>query len=183
MLTRFYHKCFEDSHISQFIRNNGDPHAERLANWIIEKMGGEGKPWTKERVERSKCPVHATLGDGREHIVHDRTSAHVAAWFSPKRSPEDMGERFKVHDARVWMRLMFWSARETEVFHTSPSFKYWYPQFIAHFMRVYEHAAPQYAQDSLQWSENEENTEMYISGGRHMGDVLDSRHQSRGRVW
>ncbi len=35
----FYAKVIKDSHIAQFLRDPSDPHADRLANWIVEKMG------------------------------------------------------------------------------------------------------------------------------------------------
>lgn len=171
MTEKFYLKCFADPYISQFIQNTDDPHAERLANWIVEKMGGEGQPWSTERLERSKCPVHVRLGDGSRHVVHDRTSAHVAAWFSPKRDDEVMGERFKLHDARIWMRLMFWSAREVGLLEQFPRFQDWYVQFIAHFVAVYERGAPGHALESCQWSANSDNTERYLSNGLRMEDI------------
>ena len=171
----FYPKCFEDAHINKFIQNTNDPHAERLANWIIEKMGGEGKVWTEERRVRSKCPVHVTLGDGSDHVVHDRSSAHYAAWFSPKRPQSEMGQRFKLDDARVWMRLMFWSARECGLFpstkdstHPTKTFEDWYHQFIAHFMNIYEHSAVAYVKESSAWSLSEANIQAYLSAGRRM---------------
>ena len=37
----------------QFVNDVEDPHAKRLANWIVEKMGGDGRPWSKERAHRS----------------------------------------------------------------------------------------------------------------------------------
>lgn len=120
MTNIFYQKCFEDTHLDQFIVSHADPHFSRLADWIVEKMGGEGDVWTQERVQRSKCPVMRTLSNGSVHTAHDRTSAHVAAWWSPKRSARDAGKHFAVHDCRVWMRLMFWSAREAGLFDCSP---------------------------------------------------------------
>ena len=39
-------------HRPQFVHDTEDPHAKRLANWIVEKMGGEGRPWSKERTHR-----------------------------------------------------------------------------------------------------------------------------------
>lgn len=116
MTNLFYSKFFQDPHLDLFINNRNDPHAERLASWIIEKMGGEGNVWTQERVLRSMNPVPLVLAGGREHVVHDRTSAHSAAWFCPKRAQEHVGRRFKLHDSRIWMRLMFWSAREVGLF-------------------------------------------------------------------
>lgn len=85
------------------------------------------------------------FGDETFQVSHDRSSAHFAAWYSPKREPEKVGEHFKpedlrwccfrgvqglirwlwldtslkswmrmmAQDARVWMRLHFWAARET----------------------------------------------------------------------
>ena len=177
MTNLFYPKCFEDPHIQKFILNTNDPHAERLANWIIEKMGGEGKVWTEERRARSKCPMHVTLGDGSDHVVHDRSSAHYAAWFSPKRPANELGRRFKLDDARVWMRLMFWSARECGLFPstkdssthpTNKTFEDWYHQFIAHFMNIYDNSAVAYVKESSDWSLSEANIQAYLSAGRRM---------------
>ncbi len=66
----------------------------------MERMGGEGTPWSAERAQRSLCPVARLLSSGKEHVVHDRTSAHTAAWWSPKRPAEEAGLRFKIHDCR-----------------------------------------------------------------------------------
>ncbi len=52
MTSIFYQKMFKDPHLRKFVMNEDDPHAERLGNWIVEKMGGEGQPWTEERRER-----------------------------------------------------------------------------------------------------------------------------------
>ncbi len=57
IIETFYQKTFMNGHIDQFVRSHEDPHASRLANWIIEKMGGEGSVWTQERVTRAQCPV------------------------------------------------------------------------------------------------------------------------------
>jgi hypothetical protein len=39
--------------------------------------------WDEERASRSHSPVK--VANGRTVAVHDRSSAHVAAWYSPKR--------------------------------------------------------------------------------------------------
>jgi hypothetical protein len=173
MTDLFYQKAFADPHLDQFIASHGDPHHTRLGNWIVEKMGGEGNIWTTERATRSHDPV--TLAGGRQHVVHDRTSAHSAAWHCPKREAHLVGEHFQLHDSRVWMRLMFWSAREAGVFDASPSFGDWYIRFIAHFVRVYEREAPAFARESARWSLSKDNIEEYIRNGNAMGeDVLGS---------
>ena len=97
----FYQLCFRDPHIDKLIRDHADPHGERFANWITEKFGG-GDVWTAERAGRRTCPFQShghTL-----QIPHDRSSAHFAAWHSPKREPEKFGQHFKLDDCRVWMR-------------------------------------------------------------------------------
>lgn len=53
----FYEKVFADPHLDQFIRSQDDPHGERFARWIAEKMG-HGHPWTEERAARPACPFH-----------------------------------------------------------------------------------------------------------------------------
>lgn len=69
-VSRFYARMFTDKRIQQFVQNEGDPHAARLASWIAEKLG-DGVPWTQERAVRPRCPVR--LGDGTsDHVVHDR---------------------------------------------------------------------------------------------------------------
>lgn len=117
--------------------------------------------WTDERRIRNAHPEPVTLAGGHQHIVSDRSSAHAAAWYSTKRSEHKVGDHFQLYDARVWMRLMFWSARETGVFAASPTFEDWYVRFIAHFMRVYEGEAPQFARESARWSLSEENIATY----------------------
>eukprot|EP00736_Rhodelphis_marinus_P012185 Rmarinus@m.27507 len=169
MTTIFYQKAIKDPRLEKFIRNPNDPHGERLGNWIVEKMGGEGDVWTQERMTRPHTPV--TLAGGIRHVVHDRTSAHAAAWHSPKREPHEVGERFKLDDCRVWMRLMFWSAREAGLFEASPKFAEWYPRFIGHFVRVYERTAQQFARDAFRWSADARNTQAYHAAGNRMRDV------------
>lgn len=46
MTARFYAKFFANEHLSLFVAEETDPHAQRLGNWIVEKMGG-GTPWTE----------------------------------------------------------------------------------------------------------------------------------------
>jgi hypothetical protein len=75
-------------------------------------------------VERAKHPEVVLLAGGSRHVVHDRSSAHVAAWYSAKRPPHKVGEHFVLEDARVWMRLMFWAARETGLL-LLPAFEKW----------------------------------------------------------
>ena len=86
--TRFYAKAFEDPKLDAFIRDHGEPHAKRFAAWIFEKLGG-GNVWTAERRTRSMCPFSA---HGQDFMsAHDRSSAHFAAWHSPKRDPQVWG--------------------------------------------------------------------------------------------
>jgi hypothetical protein len=172
MTSLFYERGFRDRHFSKFVADFDTPHAERLGNWIVEKMTGEGKPWTLERVERTKCPMHAKLGNGETHFVHDRTSAHKAAWFSPKRPDDEMGDRFNLRDSRVWMRLMFWAGRDAGLFDRSPSFAHWFVRFIQHFIAVYERSAPPYAAGEFAWSSNPTNVEKYQRDGFWMTDLL-----------
>lgn len=174
MTDLFYKKAFADPHLDQFIRSHDDPHFERLANWIAEKMDPSNKVWTKERHTRPL--IDQELCRGQSIIVHDRSSAHAAAWHCVKRDPAVQGEHFKLHDSRVWMRLMFWSGRETGVFERSPTFASWFVRFIAHFVRVYEREAPRFARESFRWSESKDNVSMYLDNGNRMGiDVLGKR--------
>ena len=95
LTTRFYKKAFADSTLDPFIRSHDDPHGERLATWVAEKMG-LGRPWTAERQSRRVCPFHAH--GNRIPGAHDRSSAHLAAWHSPKRTPEKWGDHFKLRE-------------------------------------------------------------------------------------
>ena len=124
----FYEKVFADPVLDKFIRSHDDPHGERFATWIAEKMG-VGTPWSDERrTPGSRCPFHdARMG---EMLVHDRSSAHFAAWHSPKREPAQFGRHFNLEECRLWMRLHFSAAREAGVFAASPRFADYYVRFI-----------------------------------------------------
>lgn len=170
---RFYEKAFADPHLDQFIREHGDHHGERFAYWIAEKMG-LGTPWTAERRSRPQCPF-MIRGVGMVD-VHDRSSAHFAAWHSPKRSPDEWGDHFQVHDCRVWMRLHFWAAREEGLFEY-PAFADYYVRFIGHFVSVYERNAPPFTRESARWSADPKNIEAYFAAGRKMVDVMQLKGQ------
>lgn len=169
MIDIFYKKMFQDGYLDQFVHSHDDPHFMRLGNWIIEKMGGEGNVWTNERKQR--CPVAVKLPVVGRHVVHDRTSAHIAAWYCPKRSVDDIGKHFKLHDCRVWMRLMFWSAREAGVFN-NPTFEGWFIRFIADYIPVYESTAPVFTRESARWSLDPSNLEDYVNSGNLMDESV-----------
>lgn len=156
--TRFYRHFKSNPFLSQFVRSWDDPHPDRLATWIAEKMGDKDLPWTTERRTRNTAPK--LVGGGHYVSVHDRSSAHVAAWNSPHREPGKMGRHFKLDDCRVWMRLNFWAFREEGLL-DHPAFASWYVRFIAHFVRVYEATAPAFARSACRWSENPENIRRY----------------------
>ena len=167
----FYRKAFQDPQLDPFIRSHDDPHGERFASWIAEKMGA-GQPWSEERATRRVCPFHAhgqTLS-----TPHDRSSAHYAAWHSPKRSDAKFGNHFKLDDCRVWMRLHFWAAREAGFYDTSAGRRWmdYYVRFIAHFVSVYERTAPPFAREAARWSADPANTAAYLERGRTMPDVV-----------
>lgn len=131
MTELFYEKAFADSTLDQFIRSHGDPHAGRFAKWIHQKLSGSSV-WDQDRRARSKQPVE--LAEGIRHVVHDRSSAHAAAWYSPKRPARDVGRHFTLEECRVWMRLHFWALRNGGIMTKSPSFADYYVRFIAHFL-------------------------------------------------
>lgn len=168
---RFYEFALRDPALEKFLASPNEPHGSRLATWVAEKMSAEaGDPWTAERAtSRSKCPVARLLSNGRHHNVTDRSSAHYAAWFSPKRPKEEQGLHFQLHDCRVWMRLHFWAAREAGLFDLSPTFESWYVRFIGHFVSVYEQSAPPFARESARWSADPKNIEEYVKRGYSMG--------------
>lgn len=270
MITIFYSRVFKNPHLEVFFSNTSDPHAERLAAWISEKMGGlqdgdlvptkpkpttrfsddvaeadsnlldedaikecerscpfqrprgvtsgikecpiwiERFPWTYEReMHRNLEPtiIHQT-GYGSDRVkrsrvtVHDRSSAHFAAWHSTKRPVKDLGVHFELDDARAWMRLHFWACRTAGLFHseeegvaemdnaadpqpdapalsreTQDKFQKWYTQFLGHFVRVYESDAPPFAPYEVAWSSSKERLQDYLSAiesGEHgMVVVID----------
>lgn len=167
----FYRKAFADPHNDQFIRVHHDEHGERFALWIAEKFG-DGTPWTEERKSRPSDVMK--IGGRSYEVAHDRSSAHFAAWHSPKRSPEKWGQHFKPDDARVWMRLHFWAAREVGLFEPQfAAFMDYYTRFIGHFISVYSSAAPPFARDSARWSSDQRNIDRYIAADNRMEDVID----------
>lgn len=168
MTTRFYELAFEDATLDKFLRSHDDPHGDRFAKWIHQKLSGSNV-WDKDRSQRSHQPVE--LARGLKHVVHDRSSAHAAAWYSPKRPPKDVGRHFQLDECRVWMRLHFWALRET-MLDISPTFADYYIRFIGHFVRVYEGTAPAFARESWRWSADPENIRKYLDNGRVMSDVL-----------
>ena len=169
MTNTFYENAFQDFTLDKFIRSHEDPHGERFAKWIHQKLSG-GNLWDLDRQARDKTPVR--VSGGQMAVVHDRSSAHAAAWFSPKRPKEDVGRHFTLEECRVWMRLHFWAMRESGIMQQSPSFADYYVRFIGHFVSVYERTAPAFARDSLRWSANPSNVEKYLQNGRKMTDVL-----------
>lgn len=164
----FYQKCFADGHVDLFIASHDEPHHERFALWIAEKFG-DGSPWTEERRTRPK--KYMRFGSETRQVAHDRSSAHFAAWHSPKREPHKWGEHFKPDDARVWMRLHFWAARETGMFEHEAFMEY-YVRFIGHFISVYSSKAPPFTRESARWSADPENVQRYLDAGRTMPDVV-----------
>lgn len=168
MTALFYEKAFQDETLDRFIHSHDDPHGERFATWIHQKLSGSSL-WDANRRQRQSKPTPVA---GGTVLVHDRTSAHVAAWHSLKRPPQEVGRHFTLEEARVWMRLHFWALRESGLMQKSPAFADYYVRFIAHFVRVYERTAPVFARDSLRWSANPHNIQTYIDNGRKMKDVL-----------
>lgn len=167
----FYEKCFADPHIDQFIRRHSDPHGERFALWIVEKFG-DGTPWTDSR--RSRPVDVMELGNQVVEVAFDRSSAHFAAWHSPKREAHKWGKHFQLDDARVWMRLHFWAAREAGFFEPEcAAFMDYYIRFIGHFISIYSSKSPPFTRESARWSADPRNIHQYIASGNMMMDVID----------
>eukprot|EP00457_Paulinella_chromatophora_P008324 gb/GEZN01008355.1/.p1 GENE.gb/GEZN01008355.1/~~gb/GEZN01008355.1/.p1 ORF type:complete len:390 (+),score=45.31 gb/GEZN01008355.1/:118-1287(+) len=154
LCTRFYEHAFRDKVLDSFMwaKDGAEAHGKRLADWIVQKMGGEGEPWTES---------------GR---AGERQPSHAKAWNSRKRPAHLRGRRFKLDDCRMWLRIMFWSCRELGL-DTHPFFD-WYVDFLGHFVGVYERAAPAYARESAQWSGDPRNIQKYLNQGRIMLDIL-----------
>ncbi|TRY68450.1 hypothetical protein TCAL_04686 [Tigriopus californicus] len=132
MTTRFYTRAFQDHTLSPFMFEDDGAanHGQRLGDWIIEKMGGEGPVWSDS---------------GRRDM---RQVSHFKAWNSKKRSPVVRGNHFKLTDCRVWMRLMFWAGREVGLDGNVPFWE-WYQEFIQHFIAIYERTAPPFTEDKV----------------------------------
>jgi len=169
MTNKFYEFAFQDITLDKFIRSHNDPHGDRFAKWIHQKLTGSNI-WDEDRRTRDLSPKE--IAGDRTTVVHDRTSAHVAAWNSTKRPSSEVGRRFTLEECRVWMRLHFWAIREVGLVEQPPSFADYYVRFIGHFVAVYERSASIFARESFRWSENPKNIEKYITDGRMMKDVL-----------
>lgn len=179
MTKKFYEFAFQDFTLDKFIRSHTDPHGSRFAKWIHQKLTGSNV-WDTDRRSRDLTPHR--IAQGHTAVVHDRSSAHAAAWYSPKRPSNEVGRHFQLDECRVWMRLHFWAMRETGVVEKSPSFADYYVRFIGHFVSVYERSATQFARESFRWSADPNNIEKYIQGGRKMNDVLDIPFWNAARV-
>lgn len=165
----FYQKAFHDPHVDKFIREHSDPHGERFAQWVAEKFG-EGQPWTEARLTRKPCTF---LAHGQTFkTAHDRSSAHHAAWHSPKREGKKFGSHFDLRDARIWMRLHFWALRESGLCEKAPGFVDYYVKFIGHFVSIYESTAPCFVREAFRWSADAAKIKRYLSLDRQMPDVF-----------
>eukprot|EP00957_Ditylum_brightwellii_P202925 15332442-Ditylum_brightwellii.AAC.1 len=164
------YQIFADATIKKLIPSNDDPHGRCFATWIHQKLGGPGQLWDKDRSGKPKKPVQ--VAGGHHVIVHDCSSAHVAAWNSPKRQKSEVGRHFKLDECRIWMRIHFGAMREAGLQELSPSSADYYVRFIGHFVRVYETTAPMFARDSYRWSADPANIQRYIANGNVMSDVL-----------
>ena len=164
----FYQKSFVDVHVDKLIASHDEPHHKRFAMWIAERLG-DGTPWTEER--RTRPAKYMEIGGVTRQVAHDRSSAHTAAWNSPKREPHKRGQHFQPDDARVWMRLHFWAARETGMFEHKVFMEY-YIRFIGHFISVYSSKAVPFTRDSVRWSADPMNVQRYLDAGRVMTDVI-----------
>jgi len=171
MTDLFYENAFQDETLDKFIHSHDDPHGSRFAKWIHQKLSGS-TIWDEDRAMRRRNNKRVTLANGERFLVHDRSSAHAAAWHSPKRPSHEVGRHFKLDECRTWMRIHFWAMRESGIMEKSPAFADYYVRFIGHFVRVYESSAPMFARDSFRWSANPENIERYYRDGRRMTDVL-----------
>lgn len=165
----FYQRCFKDPHIDRFLHSHEDPHGERFATWVAEKFG-DGTPWSNAR--KTRAPTYLRVGREVVEVAFDRSSAHFAAWNSPKREAHKLGQHFKLDDARVWMRLHFWAARDAGLFEHEEFMEY-YTKFIGHFIRVYSSTAPAFTRESARWSEDPANIDRYRASGNVMSDALN----------
>ena len=176
--TSFYAKFEADRYLAQFLGGLQVPlecHAARFALYVAEQMGG-GAAWTRDTETRPRVPV--VLAGGRTAIVASRASAHFCAWNSKERRPDMVGRRFKLDDCRVWMRLMFWAARENGFAADAAdaadrAFFDFFVRFIAHFIAIYEGTARVFAVHEAKWSGDAAALARYAAAGRVMPDVIN----------
>eukprot|EP00122_Pirum_gemmata_P003130 Pgem_evm2s2831 len=64
---------------------------------------GDGEVWDDDRYSRKR--EYVEVAKGRKVLVHDRTSAHVAAWQCVKRKPEDNGKRFTLLEGFYFLKF------------------------------------------------------------------------------
>ena len=112
--TRFYALAFLDSNLKQFffLDDGAEAHAKRLADWIVEKMDSNLKPWTDS---------------GR---LGQRQPSHFKAWNNDKRHPNVRGDHFNLADTRIWMRLHFLAARQCLLSEHKP-FWQWFVMYMS----------------------------------------------------
>lgn len=169
MTDLFYEKAFLDATLDPFIHSHSDPHGSRFAKWIHQQLTGSSV-WDEDCRLRDKTPFR--ISSSQVHIVHDLTSAHIAARASLKRHPEEAERAFTLDECRVWMRLHFWAMRESGVWEQSPTFADYYVRFIGHYIGIYESHSPVFTRESLRWSADSKNLERYVANGRRMVAVL-----------
>merc|ERR1711862_523602 len=102
---------------------------------------------------------------------HMTDPVHILQHGTLPARPSKWGDHFKPDDARVWMRLHFWAARETGMFENEAFMEY-YTRFIGHFISVYSSKAPPFTRESARWSEDPKNIQQYLDAGRMMKDVI-----------
>ena len=162
---RFYAKFEADAHLRQFLgglQTALPTHAHRLASYIAEMMGDPARPWSRDT--RSRPKVAQRLAHGRTTVVTDRFGAHHAAWHSVDRPADAVGRRFKLDDCRVWMRLLFWAARDAgHAPETSLFFRYLL-RFVGHFIAIYENTARPFVRLEARWAAEAANTDAYAAG-------------------
>ncbi|RLO02282.1 hypothetical protein DYB28_014474 [Aphanomyces astaci] len=117
-------------------------------------MGGQGTPWSDS---------------GRRGM---RQPSHYKAWNNAKRHDNVRGNHFNLVDARTWMRVHFWAARECGL-HLHEAFWVWYVHFLGHFIAVYEQRAVPYANEDAKWSKLQTNIDAYIRNDHTMPDLLE----------
>ncbi len=63
MTHKFYEFAFQDETLDQFIRSHSDPHGDRFAKWVHQKLTGSNI-WDEDRRTRDLSP-HEVAGGGR----------------------------------------------------------------------------------------------------------------------
>lgn len=184
----FYKRFFEDVHLNSFIAHTHHKHPERIAGFMAQQMTGDERYYDDEVRQRVR---YQTKGYSDEHGAIDFSHAHAMARsarkfggnyatrkFTTLEKMQEGGDGFTIKDARIWMRLMFWSAREQRLAEDAELWEL-FVGYIRHKIGYYEPSKHperfrQFATADAEWSASQDNLEAYVSNENVMQDLTDT---------